>query len=110
MQHLNTHLYQRSLELIDVTKAVLDQLPTGYGFLADQLRKASSSVVLNFSEGGGRRTAKERRRFFEIARASSHEVAAIFDVAMGFGVIDAGTHETGKELCDRVSAMLYRFR
>ena len=110
MQYANTRLYQRSLELIDVAKAVLDQLPTGYGFLADQLRRASSSVVLNFCEGCGRTGPRERRRFFTIARASAHEVAGILDVGFRFGVIDDDTQRRGQDLCDHISAMLYRFR
>ena len=110
MHYVDTRLYQRSLELIDLAKAVMGQLPTGYGFLKDQLRRASSSVVLNFCEGYGRSGPQDRRKFFNIARASAHEVAAILDVASRFGVIGRELHKQGWDLCDHVSAMLYRFR
>lgn len=110
MNHVNTRLYQRSLDLIDLAKTAMGQLPPGYGFLADQLRRASSSVVLNFCEGCGRTGPRERRRFFTIDRASAHEVAAVFDVAFRFGAIDEATQLTGQDVCDHVSAMLYRFR
>ena len=36
-------------------------------YLKDQLLRSSSSVALNLSEGKGRRTFKEQKRFFDIA-------------------------------------------
>ena len=56
--------------------------PKGNGYLADQLRRAIASVVLNISEGYGRGTLQERRRFFDIATGSAFEVASIFDIAI----------------------------
>jgi four helix bundle protein len=110
MRHTQTRLYQRSLELIEVAKSVMEQLPTGYGFLADQLRRASSSVVLNFSEGSSRSSIRERRRYFQIARGSALEVSAILDVAARFDAIDGATHSRGVDLCDHLSAMLFKYR
>lgn len=49
--------------------------------LKDQLLRAASSVVLNLAEGDGKRTSKDRRRFFEIAWGSLQEVTAILDLA-----------------------------
>ena len=80
MQHENTRIYQRSLELVALSKTVMNELPVGYGFLADQLRRAASSVALNFSEGYSKPSSREQRRFFNMARASAYEVSAIFDV------------------------------
>ena len=110
MQFDTTHIYQRSMELLAVTRQVLDTLPVGYGFLTDQLRRASSSIVLNFAEGYGRRSRKEQHRFFDIARGSTNEVAAILDVAAGLGAIDAELQQDGRELCDHIARMLSRFR
>jgi len=110
MHHTKTRLYYRSLELIDLAKSVMEQLPTGYGFLADQLRRASASVVLNFSEGSSRSSVRERRRYFQIARGSALEVSAVLDVAARFGVLDKQTHIDGVDLCDHLSAMLFKYR
>ena len=110
MQFDDTHIYQRSLELMEVTRRVLDQLPTGFGFLAEQLRKASSSILLNFAEGYGRRTKKDQRHFFDMSRGSTNEVAAILDVAAGLGGIDRELQAQGRELCDHIARMLTRFR
>ena len=110
MKHDNTRIYQRSLELIDVSKAVMDDLPSGYGFLADQLRRASSSIVLNFSEGYPKTSIKEQRRYYRMAKASCYEVAAILDVAQRFDVIHPALHERGRDICDHLAAMITKFR
>ena len=110
MKHDDTRIYQRSLELVRLSKQVLERLPPGYGFLRGELRRASSSVPLNFSEGYSKSTLKEQRRFFGIAKASAYEVSAIFDVAACFEVVPAHLLLEGKDLCDHLAAMLSRFR
>ena len=110
MQFSQTKIYLRTMDLIDLSQTILRDLPLGYGFLADQLRRAASSIPLNFAEGYGKRTPKEQRRFFMIARGSTNEVAAILDVGCRLGVITKDKHEHGMELCDHLARMLTRFR
>ena len=109
MCYRNTRVYQKSLELVRATQAVIGELPSGCGFLADQLRRASSSVVLNLAEGCGKNSVPDRRRFFGIARGSAYEVAAAIDVAAALGATTEAHHEACIELCDHVGAMLTRF-
>jgi len=110
VQYENTIIYGRAMEMLALSRQVLVALPHGYGFLADQLRRASSSVLLNFAEGYGKSSAKDARRYFGIARGSANEVAAIFDVALTFAVIGEQSHRDGKQLCDQLARMLSRFR
>jgi len=110
MQFDNTRIYARSLELIEATRQILERLPPGYGFLTDQLRRAAASVPLNFAEGYGRSTNKEQRRFFIIARGSVSEVAAILDVARGFGIVRTKDYEQVRDICDHLARMLTKFR
>ena len=110
MQFSQTKIYSKTMALIDLSQTILRDLPCGYGFLADQLRRAASSIPLNFAEGYGKRTPKEQRRFFMIARGSTNEVAAILDVGYRLGVITKEQHEQGMELCDHLARMLTRFR
>lgn len=83
--HEKLHCYQRAKILLAELAVEMKNWPKGYGYLADQLRRAISSVLLNLAEGNNRRSIKERRRFFEISKASGAEVAAIIDVATSFG-------------------------
>ena len=50
------------------------------------------------------------RRFFNIAKGSSYEVAAVMDVAQAFGFITDEVHRDGVDRCDHIGAMLSRFR
>ena len=53
----------------------------------DQLKRALCSALLNLVEGNHRQSIKERKRFFEISRASISEVAGIVDIAHLLGFI-----------------------
>ena len=46
----------------------------------DQLDRASTGIRLNIAEGNGKFSAKDRARFFEMARGSALECAACLDV------------------------------
>jgi len=109
MNYKDTHIYHRAMELVSATANIIAALPPGYGFLADQLRRAASSVVLNFAEGCGKSSFAERRRYFETARGSAYEVAAAVDVARAFAVVSAPQRDAVSELCDHLCAMLTRF-
>jgi four helix bundle protein len=109
VRHQDTRIYQRALELIDLAKLVIAELPVGYAFLTDQLRRAASSIALNFAEGCGKLGERDRRRYFLTARGSAYEVAAILDVGLRFGAIDAGRCHHGNALCDQLAAMLSCF-
>ena len=110
MYHTQTRIYSTSLELVEIARIVIDRLPSGYGFLADQLRRAAASVTLNYMEGCGRRSARDRRRFLDMARASAYEVCAVLDVALRFRVVDDELARQGKSCCDQLAGMLSRFR
>jgi len=55
-------------------------LPPQHRVLADQLERASLSVVLCIAESAGRRSRKDKRRFIAMARGSATETAAAIDV------------------------------
>ncbi|MEM1222289.1 MAG: four helix bundle protein [Verrucomicrobiota bacterium] len=54
----------------------------------DQWLRASQSIPLNIAEGNGKSTAADRRRFFEIARGSALECAAVQDVLFACDALD----------------------
>ena len=74
--------------------------------LADQLRRASYSVVLNIAEGAARRGSREYRRFLDTANGSLAEVETALGVArdleyvspVDFARLEALSTETGKTL------------
>ena len=74
----------------------------------DQWLRASQSIPLNIAEGNGKAAEADRRRFFEIARGSALECAAIQDVlVVGKALTDKESQDRKREL-DRMAAMLSR--
>jgi four helix bundle protein len=78
LEHETLHVYGVALDLHVGTCALLPRY--GFRVLRDQLERASLGVVLNIAEGAGRRSTNDKRRFYEMARGSATETAALLDV------------------------------
>lgn len=66
-----------------------------------------ASTVLNLAEGNARRSQTERKRFFEISRASLAEVSACVDLMQAFRLIDSNRAQTFKFTICEISKMLW---
>ena len=78
----------------------------GCASLRDQLERASSSIVLNVAEGCGRFARAEKAHFYLIARGSTMECAAVFDVALSRGLVSAPAYRHARGLLTRIVQML----
>jgi four helix bundle protein len=74
----------------------------------DQWLRASQSIPLNIAEGNGKTAEADRRRYFEIARGSALECAAIQDVLVVGKALDQAESRKRKIELDRMAAMLSR--
>ena len=74
----------------------------------DQCLRASQSIPLNIAEGNGKAAQPDRRRYFEIARGSALECAAIQDVLVVGNALDERESQERKTELDRMAAMLSR--
>ena len=74
----------------------------------DQWLRASQSIPLNIAEGNGKTVDADRRRYFEIARGSALECAAIQDVLVVGKALDKTESRSRKDELDRMAAMLSR--
>jgi four helix bundle protein len=82
-------------------------LPKGRAYLADQLRRAATSIALNIAEGAGEFAAREKARFYRMARRSATECGAVLDVCARLGLGGAAQRlATGKALVHRIVSML----
>jgi four helix bundle protein len=104
--HEKLDVYRTAIEYIRFANSVCDNLEGNHRHSRDQLLRASLSIPLNIAEGNGKVTLRDRRRYFEIARGSALECAAIQDVLEVSGAIDHQRSEEGKNLLDRITAML----
>jgi len=104
--HERLNVYQQALEFFDLADDLIEQLPRGRGHLADQLARASLSIVNNIAEGAGKYSKGDKRRYYLSAMGSATESAAMLDVCLRRKLMDAAAHRKGKELLDRIVAML----
>ena len=97
--------YEVSLEVISSLRAVVPLIERHDRDLADQLKRAASSVVLNLAEGN-RLTKGNRPKHFSIAHGSANEVKAALQTAIAWGRIEDASGSLAK--LDRLLALLWR--
>jgi len=96
-------VYQVALDLQVLASGLV---PSQHRVLHDQLERASLSVVLDIAEGAGRRSRKDKRRFYAMARGSACECAAVVDVLRRRHLAPEGACATARSLALRVVQML----
>jgi len=87
MNHEKLRCYGQLVGITERLSKLIDHWPRGYGYLADQLRRAMTSSILNLAEGNGKHSKPERRRFFEISLGSIAEVSACLDLCFSFSLL-----------------------
>ena len=60
--HEKMDVYRVAIEFIALADEVAENLPRGRAYLADQLRRACTSVALNIAEGAGEFSGDEKAR------------------------------------------------
>ena len=99
-------VYRLSLKYVAIVYELSNKLKGHNRHARDQLLRASQSIPLNIAEGNGKTSDGDRRRFFEIARGSAFECAAIQDILQIGNAINAMENNQGKELLHRIASML----
>ena len=79
----------------------------GHRVLRDQLDRSCIGIVLCIVEGAGRCSRPDKRRFYEMARGSTTESAAIFDIMQPRGLVGAESYAQAR-LLERVVPILTR--
>jgi four helix bundle protein len=88
LAHTKLDVFVTGKELVLSCYKISKLLPQEERFnMIQQLRRAALSIQLNIAEGSSRKSAIERRRFYEISRGSLIEVDTIFDVAVTLGYL-----------------------
>jgi four helix bundle protein len=104
--HERLSVYQASLGFLVLANEVVEHLPRGRSHLADQLTRASTSIVLNIAEGAGKFSRPDKRRYYLTALGSVTECAAILDICLRLKLITETRHGEGKRMLEEVGKML----
>jgi four helix bundle protein len=104
--HEKLDVYQQAINFVARANDVVESLPRGRGYLADQLQRAALSIVLNIAEGAGKFSPKDKAAFYARARGSTTESAAVLDVCSRLKLLDTAICQEHKGILERVSQML----
>ena len=85
------------LDLIRALRPLCVRLHAQSPDLADQLRRAASSVALNLAEGV-RRTGRDKKRAYRIAAAKAQETKTALEVALAWGWLDESDLTTVRQM------------
>jgi four helix bundle protein len=106
MDHEDLDVYNAALDFVSFVQDAIKRMPGGRRGLDDQLMRAATSMPLNIAEGAGEFSAKDKARFYRIARRSATESAAALDVSVRLGLAHESEVHPGRELLRRIVAML----
>lgn len=102
----NLDVYRKSVAFVENVLELTERMPKGYGFLKDQLNRASTSIPLNIAEGNGRWHGSERRNFFVIARGSCFECVPILEIMLSKGLLTSQQYELYTNDLEEIAKML----
>ena len=77
----NLKVYQKALELIDKIFSIYRKLETEYKYsIGSNLVRAGLSIANNLAEGNGKKSIREKKRYFDISSDSARECVSVFNV------------------------------
>lgn len=97
---------QLAVEFVARANDIVEQLPRGRGYFADQLQRAALSIVLNIAEGSGKFSPADKAVFYTRARGSATESAAVLDVCRKLNLTSPSATIENKAVLERVARML----
>ena len=98
-----------AIELVAAVRLPLEEVARRDGDLANQARRAATSVALCVSEGRERQ-GKDRLHLFRIASGSAAELSTALRLSVALGYLKPSSVQPAFELLDRELAMLWRLR
>src|SRR5262249_9972293 len=98
-------VWQLAMEVVVEVDAIVRALPRAYAELADQLRRASLSIVTNFAEGVGKE-GRDQQRYFRTSRGSAYESAAATEAAWQLQLISSESRGRVRQRLLSVAALL----
>lgn len=99
-----------AVDLVEKVYPIVDSLPEKErNNIADQMRRAVTSLPLNIAEGAGAVSTKVFFNHLNYAYGSSKELEALFILSERLGYLDKQTFDSLKEDLDKFTGSLFNF-
>ena len=104
-------VYQAALSFLDEILDVADKLPRHLqSSLGDQLRRAALSISNNLAEGSGKRSPREKARYYATASDSTHECLSMLNVLQRRKLVKdnqfCSLRQQGREITSMIHGLL----
>ena len=107
LNHKKLEIYKKGLKFVKEVYSITNRFPHEEQFgLTSQIRRASISFLSNLSEGAARKSPTERKRFYEISRASLVEVDTQFEIALEIEIIKIAELKILEDLMTQLFSMI----
>jgi four helix bundle protein len=107
LNHKNLAVWKKSIIVISEVYKLTRKFPKEELYvLTSQLRRAAISINSNISEGAARKSAVERKRFFEMSRSSLVEIDTQIVISLMLGYITSDDITELKNISNEVFALL----
>jgi four helix bundle protein len=106
IQHRKLIVYQRALDIVVEVVLINRACKAGWSDLLTQLKRASTSIVLNIAEGVAEYRKDEKARFYRIALRSAAESHAALDVVLRASLVAEGAVVPTQRKLEEIVAML----
>ena len=101
-------VYQLALDYLDRVFDICRNLPGGIRYsLGDQLTRAALSISNNLAEGTGKRSKKEKARYYNTAMDSARECISMVNVLLRRQQIDNQLYEELRHSGRRMTGMIH---
>lgn len=95
------------MQLVSEIYQLTDSFPKAETFgLTSQMRRAAVSIPSNIAEGASRKSEKDRKRFYRIARSSLVELDTQTDLTINLYYLNEQEIKKAEKLANEVFAML----
>ena len=103
----NFPVYKKILAVVrDINSMCLKIKGAEHRFLKDQIKRASSSILLNLAEGSVKWSKKDKANYYRISQASACESIAALDVFLAYNLVPHSEIKIAKELLREIVSNL----
>lgn len=104
-------VYKKALDFIDDIFEIHRKIPSDYKIsVGSNLIRAALSIANNIAEGNGKKSQKEKIRYFQISLDSTRECISVFNVLLRQKMISESQYvelrKAGKEITSMIFALI----